>query len=401
MLIQFSVENFRSFRDKVVFSMLASKDSEHPEAVVSFGEKDRYLKSCAVYGANASGKSNLLNAFWFMVGYVLTSHEKQLNLPTGRVPFLFDADTVKKDSSFEVIFTQNGVKYAYGFSVNDTEVTEEYLYHYPHGRKALIFERTNTTEYRFTTDADLQINLKERNSRNKLYLSTAANWNYEKVVPVFNWFSSCLFLNQNTYGKAYGINAENLRDEGYRSRIAKMLHAADFGIYGLQIKEGNVSFTGALSGVYDNIEAVHRVIGEKEAEQTYVLNMAEESNGTNAYFDLIGIAYKTLESGGVFVADEIDAHLHPLLTEQIVALFNSENSNPNNAQLIFTTHNTNLLDLGILRRDQIWFTEKDEKTSVSDLFSLDDYSIRKDTKVEKSYLLGRYGAVPMFKGGLL
>ena len=401
MLIQFSVENFRSFKDKVVFSMLASKDVAHPESVVLFGEKNRFLKSCVVYGANASGKSNLLSALWFMVSYVLSSHEKQLNLPTGRIPFKFDADNMKRDTSFEVIFTCDGVKYAYGFSVNDKEVTEEYLYHYPHGRKALIFERTNTTKYRFTTDVDLQQNLKERNSRNKLYLSTAANWNYDKVVPVFNWFSSCLFLNQNTYGQAYGVNAESLQDDDYRDKIAGMLRAADFGIHGLRYREGTVSFNGAIQGVYDNIDAVHHVIDKSGNTQVYSLNMAEESNGTNAYLDLIGLVYKTLESGGIFVADEIDAHLHPLLTEQIVALFNSEKSNSKNAQLVFTTHNTNLLDLDILRRDQIWFTEKDEQTSVSELFSLDDYSVRKDAKVEKKYLLGRFGAIPVFRGGLL
>ena len=401
MLIQFSVENFKSFKEKAVFSMLASKDKEHPEAIAEWGDKDRFLKSCTIYGANASGKTNLLSAFWFMVGYVLTSHEKQLNLPTGRFPFKFDKDTLVKPSSFEVIFKCGQVKYAYGFSVTDKEVTEEYLYHYPHGRKALIFERTNTINYRFTTDIDLQQNLKERNSRNKLYLSTAANWNYDKVVPVFNWFSTCLFLNQNTYGQAYGANAESLQDDDYRSKIADMLRAADFGIHGLRYQEGNVSFAGALTGVYDNIEAVHRVVDTNGETQTYTLNMTEESGGTNAYLDLIGLVYKTLEAGGIFVADEIDAHLHPLLTEQIVALFNSEKSNPKNAQLIFTTHNTNLLDLDILRRDQIWFTEKNEKTSVSELFSLDDYSIRKDTKVEKNYLLGRFGAIPVLKGGLL
>lgn len=401
MLIQFSVENYRSFKDKVVFSMLASKDDEHPESVISSGERDRILKCCAIYGANASGKSNLLNALWFMVSYVLSSHEKQLNLPTGRSPFKFDNDSVKKDSSFEAIFICDNIKYAYGFSVNDTEVTEEYLYHYPHGRKALVFERTNTTKYRFTTDVDLQQNLKERNSRNKLYLSTAANWNYSKVVPVFNWFSSCMFLNQNTYGQAYGANAESLQDDAYRSKIAIMLRAADFGIHGLRYREGNVSFNGALLGVYDNIEAVHHVVDENGETQAYSLNMAEESNGTNAYLDLIGLVYKTLESGGIFVADEIDAHLHPLLTEKIVALFNSEKSNPKNAQLVITTHNTNLLDLDIMRRDQIWFTEKNEQTSVTELFSLDDYSIRKDAKVEKNYLIGRYGAIPIFRGGLL
>ena len=142
MLIQFSVENYLSFKDKVVFSMLAGKDKEHKEAVAEINEKEKYLKSGVIYGANASGKSNLLQALWFMVSYVLTSHEKQLNLPTGRVPFKFDPNTEKLPSSFEVIFIQDQVKYAYGFSATDNEITDEYLYHYPHGRKALVFERT-------------------------------------------------------------------------------------------------------------------------------------------------------------------------------------------------------------------------------------------------------------------
>ena len=401
MLIQFSVENYLSFKNKAVFSMLACKDAEHPEAIGNAGGKGRFLKAGAIYGANASGKSNLLNAMWFMVSYVLNSHQKQLNLATGRMPFKFDPHTPEEPSSFEMIFIHDQIKYAYGFSMNDKEVTNEYLYHYPHGRKALIFERSDTNKYRFTTDIELQTSLKERNSGNKLYLSTAANWNYEKVIPVFNWFSSCMFLNLNTYGQAYGTNAENLRDDEYRNRIAQMLRAADFGIHSLIIREGNVSLSGTLTGVYDNIEAVHRVIGADGKAFDYALNMQEESRGTNTYLDLIGIAYRTLETGGTLIADEIDVHLHPLLTEQIVSLFNSEKNNPKNAQLIFTTHNTNLMDLRILRRDQIWFTEKDEDTSASELFSLDEYSVRKDAKVERNYLLGRYGAIPLFRGGLI
>ncbi len=401
MLIQFSVENYLSFKNKAVFSMLAGKDTEHPEAIGDVGGKDRFLKAGAIYGANASGKSNLLNAMWFMVSYVLNSHQKQLNLATGRMPFKFDPHTPEEPSSFEMIFIHDQIKYAYGFSMNDKEVTNEYLYHYPHGRKALIFERSDTNKYRFTTDVELQTSLKERNTGNKLYLSTAANWNYEKVIPVFNWFSSCMFLNLNTYGQAYGTNAENLRDDEYRNRIAQMLRAADFGIHSLIIGEGNVSLSGTLTGVYDNIEAVHRVIGADGKAFDYALNMQEESRGTNTYLDLIGIAYRALESGGTLIADEIDVHLHPLLAEQIVSLFNSEKSNPKNAQLIFTTHNTNMMDLRILRRDQIWFTEKDEDTSASELFSLDEYSVRKDAKVERNYLLGRYGAIPLFRGGLI
>ena len=129
--------------------------------------------------------------------------------------------------------------------------------------------------------------------------------------------------------------------------------------------------------------------------------MAEESDGTNSYFKLIGVIKKALEQGNLLVADEIDAHLHPLLTKHLVMQFNNSDTNPNGAQLIFTSHNTNLLDLDILRRDQIWFTEKDNLTAATDLFSLYDFSIRKDAKVEKGYLLGHYGAIPFIHGGLL
>ena len=149
MLIQFSVENFLSIKDNVVLSLLASKDNEHPEHLIVDGNK-KHLKSAVIYGANASGKSNVLNAFWFMVNYVLTSHNQQLHKTIERSPFKFDRETPSRPSSFEVIFTTNGIRYAYGFSVTDKAVIEEYLYYYPNGRQALIFERKDTKDFRFT-----------------------------------------------------------------------------------------------------------------------------------------------------------------------------------------------------------------------------------------------------------
>ncbi|WP_287895813.1 AAA family ATPase [Clostridium sp.] len=140
MLIQFSVENFLSIKNNVVLSLLASKDNEHPEHLIVDGNK-KHLKSAVIYGANASGKSNVLNAFWFMVNYVLTSHNQQLHKTIERSPFKFDRETPSRPSDFEVIFTTNGIRYAYGFSVTDKAVIEEYLYYYPNGRQALIFER--------------------------------------------------------------------------------------------------------------------------------------------------------------------------------------------------------------------------------------------------------------------
>ena len=398
MLIQFSVENYLSIKDKVVLSLLSSRDNEHPEHLIADGNKN-YLKSAVIYGANASGKSNVLNAFWFMVNYVLTSHNQQLHKTIARSPFKFDPETPARPSSFEVIFTTEGVRYAYGFSVTDKAVTEEYLYYYPNGRQALIFERKNTKDFRFTVDVDEQNTLKERTSANKLYLSVASNWSYAKVIPVLEWFASCQIITKNSVADAYGIEAEQLKNDDYRRVIASMLRVADLGIQALQMRDSDPA-PSQRSDIFANIDAIHTVHDANGNACSYALNMAEESDGTNSYFKLIGVVKKVLDEGTLLVADEMDAHLHPLLTKHLVSLFNSVEFNPNGAQLIFTSHNTNLLDLDVLRRDQIWFTEKDEQTAATDLFSLYDFSIRKDAKVEKGYLIGRYGAIPFIKGGL-
>ena len=398
MLIQFSVENYLSIKDKVVLSLLASRDNEHPEHLILDGSKN-YLKSAVIYGANASGKSNVLNAFWFMVNYVLTSHNQQVHKAIERSPFKFDKETPAHPSSFEVIFTANGIRYAYGFSVTDKAVVEEYLYYYPNGRQALIFERKDTTDFRFTVDIDEQNTLKDRTSANKLYLSVASNWSYAKVIPVLEWFASCQIITKNSVADAYGLEAEQLKDDDYRRVIASMLRVADFGIQSLQVRDSD-PIPSQHSDIFTNIDAVHTVQDIEGNTSSYTLNMTEESDGTNSYFKLIGIVKKALDQGTLLVADEMDAHLHPLLTKHLVSLFNSAEFNPNGAQLIFTSHNTNLLDLDVLRRDQIWFTEKDEQTAATDLFSLYDFSIRKDAKVEKGYLIGRYGAIPFIKGGM-
>ena len=398
MLIQFRAENFLSIKGSVVLSLLASKDNEHPEHLIVDGNK-KHLKSAVIYGANASGKSNVLNAFWFMVNYVLTSHNQQLHKAIERSPFKFDRETPVRPSSFEVIFTANGIRYAYGFSVTDKVVIEEYLYYYPNGRQAIIFERQNTNDFRFTVDVDEQSMLKNRTSPNKLYLSVASNWSYSKVIPVLEWFASCRIITKHSAADAYELEAEQLKDDGYRHMIASMLRGADFGIQSLQMRDLEPT-TSQQGDIFTNIEAIHTVQDTEGNTSSYTLNMAEESDGTNSYFKLIGVVKKVLDEGTLLIVDELDAHLHPLLTKHLVSLFNSVEFNPNGGQLIFTSHNTNLLDLDVLRRDQIWFTEKDELTAATDLFSLQSFSIRKDTKIEKGYLIGRYGAIPFIKGGL-
>ena len=302
MLIQFSVENYLSIKDKVVLSLLSSRDNEHPEHLIADGNKN-YLKSAVIYGANASGKSNVLNAFWFMVNYVLTSHNQQLHKTIARSPFKFDPETPARPSSFEVIFTTEGVRYAYGFSVTDKAVTEEY---YPNGRQALIFERKNTKDFRFTVDVDEQNTLKERTSANKLYLSVASNWSYAKVIPVLEWFASCQIITKNSVADAYGIEAEQLKDDDYRRVIASMLRVADLGIQALQMRDSDPA-PSQRSDIFANIDAIHTVHDANGNACSYALNMAEESDGTNSYFKLIGVVKKALDQGTLLVADEMDA----------------------------------------------------------------------------------------------
>lgn len=233
-----------------------------------------------------------------MVNYVLTSHEKQLHKSIERIPFKFDKLTPSQPTRFEVIFIAQGIRYTYGFAVTDKEVVEEYLYYYPNGRQALIFERNNCSEYRFTSDIEEQTVLKERTSANKLYLSVASNWSYSKVIPVLEWFASCQIITKNSVADAYGINAEQLKDSDYRSAIALMLKAADFGIQALQVRDVDPLLKlskGAIS--YLNVEMVHTVQDDAGETNTYVLNMAEESDGTNSYFKLIGVIKKALEQG--------------------------------------------------------------------------------------------------------
>lgn len=195
-----------------------------------------------------------------------------------------------------------------GFSVTDSAVTKEYLYYYPNGRKALIFERKSTKDFRFTVDIDEQNTLKERTSANKLYLSVASNWSYTKVIPVLEWFASCQIITKNSVADAYMLEAEQLKDADYLRAISSMLRAAGFGIQALQMRDSGLALS-QHSDIFTNIEAIHTVRDTNGNTFAYALNMAEESDGTNSYFKLIGVVKKTLDQGTLLVTDDMDAHL--------------------------------------------------------------------------------------------
>lgn len=415
MLIEFKVKNFLSFRDEVVFSMVAGPDKSLDYNVASLpNSKTKLLKSAAIYGANAAGKSNLLRAIEFMKRLVINNHRRQDGDKIKVTPFRLDEETKKELSQFSILFIHENVKYAYGFTVDQNKVYEEYLYYYPNGRQATIFERTATTQYKFTKDKEEQETLSRRTLDNRLYLGSATEWNYKPVSKVFEWFKKSLTITFND--EIEGLNKHSAflahRDSNLKEAIRCLLTEADLSISDYSTTEANIKDLGnyqSISKLFSedftqkinlnvlttiNVETKH--IAKKNDGTLYeeVFELDEESSGTQKIFELAGPLLETLANGHVFIIDEMDIKLHPLLVENLIKKFHDPAQNPKNAQLIFSTHNTNLLTQTLLRRDQIWFAEKDPDLGSTSIYSLLELGIRKDENIEKGYLAGRYGAVP-------
>jgi len=389
MLVEFSVENFLSIKEKVTLSMLASSGKENPDNLIELvdvptlkGEK--LLKSAAIYGANASGKTNFLKALEFVESIINNSHQYQIGKKLDINRFKLNASCLDKPSIFNIIFVKNNVKYEYGFALNEEKIIEEHLYYYPKGYKTRIFERNENNNFEFTQDIKEQEALSKRTSENKLYLSVAAQWNFEKIKQPYSEFTK--FLNFIDHKGIKEFSAFNIKkDKKFKQIFLKYLKMADFDIKDIKIVN--------VFGEPRKISTYHLGIDHDNDKIPVEFDLKEESKGTQEYFNFLGYLLKVLEYGDIFVIDEIESSLHPSLVKNIIELFHNPEINKNNAQLIFTTHETNLLSLDLLRRDQIWFTErKDDKST--DLYCLDEFSPRLDENIQKGYLNGRYGAIP-------
>ena len=413
MLAQFSVENFMSIKDRLCLNLSASaSDNEHPDNYTVFG-KTRCLKSVVIYGANASGKSNLLKAMTAAIMIIRESQTKQVNDRLNRIiPYLFDKEQPNKPSAFEFIFFVDDVQYIYGFSATREKIVDEYLYVYHSAKRSLIFERNNTNTYKFNkADKNEFDSYKEKNTENKLFLSTATAWNCEKTRAPFMWFSSSIdtytddasgdLLNNNplVYERLSGHQNPDLREF-----TLKLLKNADINIDNYDIKAKNVTIPaprvleqeGSVGqGVIFSIRTSHTLPNDEQ----YHLAFSLESLGTQNIFFLSPFLYAALAEGKTLFIDEMSC-LHSSLVKYIVGLFNDPEINKANAQLIFVTHDTILLDLRVFRRDQIYFIEKNAY-GVSDLYSLDNFSVRKTENIRTAYLIGRYGAIPIIKNGEL
>jgi len=414
MLIEFSIENFRSIKEKVTLSMVATKDSSlDGNLIKNVLNDDSLLKSAVIYGANASGKTNVLMALNFLRALVLNSHYHQKGQGIRFTPFKLDKKCSLNPTKMSLIFIKNDIKYNYGVSFDKEKVVDEYLYHYPNDKKAIIFERNKTTEYKFTSDEKEQKVLSDRTLPNVLYLSKATQENYEKVSNAFDWFRNSL----NVIGPSFigpfipgdlpesNFTVELLKkDAGLKSYVMKALLEADVGIDDFSTISKKIP-RDELKGLPP--ELLSLMLGDKKEFEAYQIQTlhkgvafdfeTEESDGTRKIFSLIGPWIDTLKNGKTLVVDELDTKLHYLLILFLIRLFHDPTQNKTNAQLIFTTHNTSLLDQDFFRRDQIWFTEKNAETGSTDLYSLTEYSPRKDKAIEKGYLAGRYGALPFIK----
>lgn len=389
MLIQFSVENFKSFKDRAVLSLEASSDKEMPENLAENGKK-KYLKVISIFGANAAGKSNIFHALTAAIALIRQSNNMQIGEPLSLiVPFKFDEKKAGEPSSFEFVFITHGEKYVYGFSATRKRITEEYLYVYHTSRASTVFERTGD-DYTFTSPKikrEMEP-LTKRNTSNKLFLATATQWNCDETQIPFLWFTQEI----NTYPadtdelfRSIVPMFENDKDGSLKRFTMDFLHEADINIDDFEFESRETKPV--------RIETIHTV-EDASGKKQYKLPFGEESQGTKHLFLLAPILNKAFETGETVCIDEFDMSIHTLLVEYLIGLFNDPEINANNAQLILSTHSVSLMSLKILRRDQIYFVEKDEKTGASELYSLDEFSPRKHEDVRKAYLLGRYGAIP-------
>ncbi|WP_411813340.1 AAA family ATPase [Chlorogloeopsis sp. ULAP02] len=431
MLIEFSVENYRSFQERQTFSMVASEDETRLDSntfsILNSNSGLRLLKSAVIYGANASGKSNLLRVIQTLKSIVVNSANKmQVGDKFPIEPFRLNSKSEKKPTCFEVIFLHKNIRYEYGLSLNRERVYEEWLIAYPNQRQQNWFSR------RYLSDrSESQINeeyewffgkgLKGEKERikkfvrpNSLFLSHAAQNNHPQLTEIFEWFQQK--INIITPNSLVGGFTLKICDENsiFREQIVKLLNAADIGISDIKIEsksvpEGAKQFIKQLIKQetdfqeveeidIDEILALHAITLHKMSDSDREVEFAieEESDGTQRLFELAGPWLYVLQQGEVLLVDELGRSLHPVLSKALVKMFNDSMINVNNAQLIFATQDTTLLDAEIFRQDQVWFTEKDR--NMSKLYSLLDFRPLKDESLQKSYLLGRYGAIPFISG---
>ena len=416
MLLEFSIGNFLSFREKKTLSLEATAITDYSDSNVISSDSFRLLKSAVIYGANSSGKTNLLRALSTMRRIIFTSAKQASTETLPVIPFLLHSESSNKPSFFEVLFIIADKRYRYGFEVTKKAVVTEWLFEVLKTKERLLFVREKDkiqVEEAFPEGK----NLEEKTRDNALFLAICDMFNGKISGQILKWFKSVRTISGLEHEDYRGYTFSLLEAEKTKKDLLNFLKRLDLGFEEVLVSKSDFNpevlpkdmpaeivkqMIADLQGkTLISAETLHKKYNkEGKVIDLVKFNLREqESAGTNKIFDLAGHVFNTLRYGGVLVIDELDAKLHPLLTIAIVKLFNSTEFNPCKAQLIFATHDTNLLSLGDFRRDQIYFVEKDN-FSASDIYSLSEYKekdglkVRKDRSFEKDYIQGRYGAIP-------
>lgn len=416
MILEFSIGNFLSFKDKRTLNLESSSITEYENNITDYCDH-KILKSAVIYGANSSGKSNLIKAMSTMRQLVTHSSKQSSTDKLNVIPFLLNTETEISPSYFEVLFLLDDGRYRYGFEVDNSSIASEWLFKQTKNNEVSLFVR-DRDKIDVSKDFSEASNLEEKTRDNGLFLSVVDQFNGPIAKKIMKWFHNWVTISGLRHEDYRGITLSMLEKDLSKNQLKEFYRSLDLGFQELNLIVGELTpdrlaiknvpnevlskiISDLKGGKVATIETLHKKFDQDGSFvdlKRFDLDQ-QESAGTNKIVDISGAIFKTLGDGSILVIDELDAKLHPLLTIAITRLFNSTDINKKNAQLIFATHDTNLLGCGCFRRDQIYFTEKD-KFEATDLYSLVEYreddgtKVRKDRSFEKDYIAGRYGAIP-------
>lgn len=419
MLIEFSVGNHRAFRERQTFSMVASSAAERAGqgrvAHTHFATAPFVLREACLFGANGSGKSSLIDAMSFMIRFVRNSFRHESGQPIAVEPFAFHSDWRSQPSEFEAIFIHEDVLYQYGFSVNSERVLEEWLFSRPQstGRDRQLFTRTynsDTDSYEWNLNsAHLKGERESWKSQTRpeaLFLSTAIQLNAKVLKGAYEWFGKRFRTFSMSPDVMQGNYTESrFGDSEWKGRVVDFLRRADVSLHDIEVEENSLFEQTSFAKLPAPIQELLKeespdaktysvsFVRKDEKSNPIPLPLAEESSGTKALFELAGPVLDVLENGYTVIVDELNSGLHPLAFQYVIGLFCDSDINKNNAQLIFTTHDTSVTERSCIGRDQIWLVEKGADLSAR-LTPFSDFKTRNERPFQKGYLQGRYGAIP-------
>ena len=413
MLIELKVKNFRSIRDQQTLSLVASPATElNQNTFFSGNDIDLHLvRAAVIYGANAGGKSNLLSALLFMRAFILSSaKESQQGEIIPVESFSFDEISRKEPTKLEVTFVKDTVRYQYGFVADESRIFEEWLFAYPSARAQQWFSRAYDKKnkkysWKFSKFFKGGKQITDFTRSNVLFLSNAVKLNNEQLAPIFDWFQKDLVLIDSLSGRglSYKKSINQVKTVNGKKRILKFMSAADPSIADVVLdteKLTEAHLPTFPSHMPKEVQDFFKkeMLNQDNTKINFMhgdvsLGLGEESDGTRRLFAFAGPWLEALDEGRVLIVDEINSSLHPLVVRFLIKLIYDPEVNKKNAQLVFTTHDTSLLDNELFRRDQVWFVEKDKNNSTQ-LYPLLDFSPRKHEAFSRGYLQGRYGALP-------